>query len=153
MPAPKNSPNEPAPDQLLIEMARQYARRVTGQDLEHITLALANGTKHIIDLSSGAGEWPPEEGWALRGDRAARNGETFRLTGKPRAVFAALVESGDAGLTLLELKRAVWDEHAENRTAQNMISKLRQLVRDRLSLSEVEEPIEIDGDRYRLAVA
>ena len=33
------------------------------------------------------------------------------MTGKPLAVFAALVEVGDEGLTLTELTRAVWDDH------------------------------------------
>ncbi|VTR92921.1 transcriptional regulator : [Gemmata massiliana] len=89
----------------------------------------------------------------MRGERAARNGKAFRLTGKVLAVFTALLHAGDSGLTLLELKRVVWDEHVDDRTAQNAVSRLRHLARDGLGMSEAEDPVEADRERYRLAAA
>ncbi|VTR92787.1 unnamed protein product [Gemmata massiliana] len=152
MPAAKHSPEDPAPDHLLIDTARQYARRVAGQELQQVALTLADGAKHILDMA-GAPEWPPMRGWSVRGDQGSRNGEIFRLTGKPLAVFTALVRAGDDGLTLLELKRAVWDEHAEDRSAQNAVSKVRRIVREGLKLRADQDPVEIDGERYRLSTA
>lgn len=142
---PKNSPH-----QFLIDAARHYAARVAGQSVERITLTLTDGSKQKIDVPS-TGDWPPTSGWSVRGDKGARSGIVFDLTGKPLAVFAALVAAGAAGLSLAELKRAVWDEHTDDRTAQNTVSKLRQMIREGLWLTEEEEPVPVEGDRYRLA--
>jgi hypothetical protein len=70
MVAPKNASGEPnpAPDQLLIDAARHYGRRVTGQAVQRITLTLGDGSKRKIDVppSGFATDWPPPEGWVVR---------------------------------------------------------------------------------------
>jgi hypothetical protein len=153
VPAP-NPSDQPSPDQQLIEAARAYARRVTGQSVTRVTLTLADGSKRKLDVPAQAGfatDWPPPEGWGVRGDRGSRDGVAFRLAGKSLAAFAVLVEAGDAGATLAELKAAVWDRHTDDRTVQNALSKLRSQVRAALGLGDADEVIEADGERYRLA--
>jgi hypothetical protein len=155
MPVPAPNPSDqPSPDQQLIEAARAYARRVTGQSVTRVTLTLADGSKRKLDvpaLTGFATDWPPPEGWSVRGDRGSRDGVAFRLAGKSLAAFAVLVEAGDEGATLAELKAAVWDRHTDDRTVQNGVSKLRSQVRAALGLGDADEVIEADGERYRLA--
>ena len=141
------------PEQLLIESARRYARSVTARRLTRISLTLEDGTKRKIDIApTREDEWPPLTGWAVDGDRAALNGLTFRLGGKPLAVFRTLVEVGADGISPADLKRLVWDEHTETRTVENTMSKLRALIREGLGMRESIDPIIAERERYRLAL-
>ncbi|VTR92920.1 unnamed protein product [Gemmata massiliana] len=45
MPAQNASPDDTLSEQQLVDSARNYARQVTGQGVERITLALTDGTK------------------------------------------------------------------------------------------------------------
>lgn len=153
MPKPNPNPGDQSPDQKLIEAARNYARLVTGRPVHRITLLLDDNSKRKIDVPATAGfatDWPPPEGWSVRGDRGSRNGEAFRLTGKQLAVFTALVEADDEGLTIDELKRQVWDNRTDDRTVQNTLSRVRNIIRTSLGLGAEYDPIETDGERYRL---
>lgn len=140
-----------SPDQMLIDAARNYARRTAGQGVRRLTVTLDDGTRRMIEVPQAvAGSWPPARGWSMKGDRGSWNGEAFRLAGKSSAIFAKLIEVGDEGIDASALKLAVWDSYTDERTVQNAVSRLRQLVRESLSLEEDVDPIESCDERYRL---
>lgn len=127
-----NSP----PNKTLIDAARHYAARVAGRAVVKMVMTLDDGMKLKIDFPRECpDQWPPAHGWGVRGSRGSLNGQTFALAGKALAVFRALVEAGDEGVAFSKLKLAVWDEHAETRTVENTVSKLRQTLRDTLESS------------------
>jgi len=150
MAAPVPAPDG-TPDRILIDAARHYARRTAGQGVQRITLTLADGSKRKLEVTAhGGADWPPAEGWAVRGDRCAHDGTPFKLTGKPLAIFRELVEAGDEGLPAADLKVRVWDQFTDDRTVQNAVSKLRQALRDALGLADEVDPVAAEGERYRL---
>lgn len=154
MTAPTNDSPGAAPDRILIDAARHYARRTAGLGVQRITLTLSDGTKRKIEVGPAApDEWPPADGWAVRGDRGACDGREFRLAGKSLAVFRELVAAGPEGVAAADLKRKVWDQFTDDRTVQNAVSRLRQAVREALALADGDDPVAAEGDRYRLREA
>jgi hypothetical protein len=141
------------PDRILIDAARHYARRVAGQAIQRITLILADGSKRRIDmLQSSLDDWPPDEGWSVRGCEGSCDGVNFPLSGKCLAVFTELVGAGKEGVELGILKTRVWDFRTDDRTVQNTVSRLRKELRDALGLGEEVETVEVLGDKYRLGL-
>ena len=143
----------PSSEQTLIDAARQSAARLTGRRVTRIVLTLDDGTKWKIDLPrSCEGQWPPAEGWGVRGGKGSFNGTVFNLAGKSLAIYRVLVDAGEGGITFDELNQSVWEEYpAEAKTVDNAMTILRKALRDALDLNDSFDPIRSERKRYWLA--
>ena len=140
-----------SPDVVFIQSARRYVAATSGQGLRRITLLLTDGTRRRIDVVAIEPAWPPAEGWACRGDRGAMDGRTFTLSGHVLAVFRVLAEAGEGWVSLEQIRETVWDCSVDERTVQNVISKLRKAIRHGLNLAkEGRTLVEVREDAYRL---
>jgi hypothetical protein len=144
-----------SPDQILIEAARNYAKRTAGQPVQRIALTLADGSKRKIDVpvqtaADQGDDWPPESGWGYRGDEFALGPETFRASGKAAKILRTLIDAGGTWVPIGEMKAAVWDAWTDTRTVQNAVSKLRAVIRGGLGIAEDVEVIEATDEGYRL---
>lgn len=136
----------------MIDAVRNYGRRVEGQGVRKVTLELDDGSKRKIVVPREEGIlFPAPVGWSVLADQGGYNGESFALTGKKLAVFRELVDADGEWVRTASLKVAVWDEHTDDRTVQNAVSQLRAAIRTGMAWGEDIEPIDADGDRYRLA--
>ena len=144
-------PMSDPPAVALVAAVRAFALATAGLPPRRLVVTLADHSRLAIDIPDGppaAAAWPPRSGWAVRWPDFSLDGRVFRVTGKPGEVLRALAAGP---VPHAELKRRVWDEHTDDRTVQNAVSKLRQVLRDELGLPADADPILVTDAGYLLS--
>lgn len=144
-------PNSLPPERALFDGARYYADRAAGRTLRRIVLVLDDGCKRCFDCpASDPDAAPPLAGWSVRGAEVLHDGRPVRVAGRTGDVLRALA-SATGPVTPEDLKCTVWDRHTDDKTVHNVVSRLRQILRDELKLPPEFDPSPLTPDGYRLA--
>lgn len=150
-------PDKPA-YQALYDAVRDYASQTTGSQPLRVTIRCANGSSVTVGMpvESPTTTVEPQAvsespSWTFSGRFACYHGLELEIGGKPRAVLELLASRLGDWVTLAEIRRTCWPQHgADERTIQNAVSNLRKLLKAKIDMEPDTNPIEVDGDRYRL---